>query len=86
MHLNRRDLLRLGGATALAGPLASRAAAQHAEHRATEPPASEAAPSGGPADYTLRIATGLVELGSETITGMNGVPSSAAPSTSIGRN
>src|SRR5439155_17305696 len=67
MHLNRRDLLRLGGATALAGPLASRAAAQHAEHRATEPPASEAAPSGGPADYTLRIATGLVELGSETI-------------------
>jgi len=67
MHLNRRELLRLGGATALAGPLASRAAAQHAEHRATEPPASEAAPSGGPADYTLRIATGLVELGSETI-------------------
>src|SRR5882724_6430821 len=67
MRLNRRDLMRLGGAAALACPLASRAAAQHAEHRTTEPPASEAAPSGGPADYTLRIATGLVELGPETI-------------------
>lgn len=68
MVVDRRDLLRLGGAAVLASAVGSPAAAQTSEHRPMAPPASsEPAPSGEPADHTLRIATGLVELGPETI-------------------
>jgi FtsP/CotA-like multicopper oxidase with cupredoxin domain len=68
MHLGRRDLLRLGGAAALVGAAGSPASAETPPHHAAPPAtAADTAASSEPADYTLRIATGLVELGPETI-------------------
>ena len=68
MQLDRRDLLRFGGATALASATGSLASAQNPEHQpAPEAVPADAAAAGGPADHTLRIAIGLVELGPETI-------------------
>src|SRR4051812_38413896 len=68
MQLDRRDLLRLGCATALASATGSLAFAQNPEHQpAPEAVPADAAASGWPADHTLRIATGLVDLGPETI-------------------
>jgi FtsP/CotA-like multicopper oxidase with cupredoxin domain len=57
MSLNRRHLLQMGGAAALAVnlPRVSRAIAQGA------------AGAEGPADYTIRIASGLVELAPDRI-------------------
>jgi FtsP/CotA-like multicopper oxidase with cupredoxin domain len=65
MTLNRRQLFRLGGAAALAAgmPPASRAeAAEQPQSHGTPAVTAEAALQ-GPADYTIRIGTGLVELG-----------------------
>lgn len=64
MTLTRRRLLALGAASplAFAGP-AARAAA-HGDHGAPAAPFSTA---NGKADHTIRIATGLVELGQDTI-------------------
>ena len=53
MPVDRRTLLRMGGLAAMAGAVPRSARAQTA---AAPPPADEKA------DYTLRIATGLVEL------------------------
>jgi FtsP/CotA-like multicopper oxidase with cupredoxin domain len=66
MRLDRRDLLRLGGVAALAAASGSPTSAQHAHHAPTAAP-SDTAPPDGPADHTLRIAAGLLELGPETI-------------------
>jgi FtsP/CotA-like multicopper oxidase with cupredoxin domain len=61
MLFNRRDLLHVGAATAVAGvlPVACGPAS-------TTRPASPSTAS-GPADYTIRIATGLVELAKDRI-------------------
>ena len=68
MHLDRRDLLRLGAAAGLAGAAAPFASAQTTDHHpAAAAQAPDTAAPDGPADYTIRIATGLVELGPETI-------------------
>ncbi len=68
MVVNRRHLLRLGGAAALATGTSSSVRAQTAPLAAPHGmPAPAAAPaSSEAADYTIRIATGLVELGPET--------------------
>ena len=64
MIITRRHLLQWGGASALLSGVGARASAQsppsHSPARATN--SSKPAPA-GPADYTLRIATSLVELG-----------------------
>jgi len=61
MTFNRRDLLKVGGITAAAGslPFVSRAVAQMNLAVAATPD--------GAADYTIRIATGLVELAPDRI-------------------
>src|SRR5579859_6250711 len=56
MLFHRRDLLQLGGAAAVAGTLPG------CRPRPAAPPGPA-----GPADYTLRIATGLVELAKDKI-------------------
>jgi len=68
MIVNRRHLLRLGGAAALATGTPSLVRAQTAPPPTPhEMPTQTAAPaSSEPADYTIRIAMGLVELGPET--------------------
>src|SRR5262249_59919646 len=66
--LGRRPFLAGGGAPASAGPTGPPPRPQPPPYQATPPAAtSDTAPSSEPADYTLRIATGLVELGPETI-------------------
>jgi FtsP/CotA-like multicopper oxidase with cupredoxin domain len=59
MTFNRRDLFKIGGLAAAAGslPIVSRAAEQE-----TSAPAPQ-----GSADYTIRIATGVVELAPDRI-------------------
>ena len=59
MALQRRDFLKMGAAAALVGAAAPRA-------HATPAPASSAGTQGS-ADYTLRIATGLIELSPKRI-------------------
>jgi len=61
MILDRRHFLRIGGAVALgsSAPLLTRAGAMPPDHPHPHPPSS------GRADYTIRIATGLVELAPE---------------------
>jgi FtsP/CotA-like multicopper oxidase with cupredoxin domain len=62
MTIDRRTLLQLGTATAVAGSIPPIASAQMSS------PASNAAALGeGKADYTIRIATGLVELAADHI-------------------
>jgi FtsP/CotA-like multicopper oxidase with cupredoxin domain len=63
MLFHRRDLLQFGTAAALAGTLP---AACRPETNRAQGPAAPGAP-GGPADHTLRIATGLVELAKNKI-------------------
>jgi FtsP/CotA-like multicopper oxidase with cupredoxin domain len=58
MTLSRRNLLRIGGLAALAGHLRPAVGAAA--------PANSASPQ-GPADYTIRIGTGLVELAPDRI-------------------
>ena len=61
MTWRRRDMLQLGGAAALAGALPAACGPQP-----TASPGAAAVPV-GPADYALRIGTGLVELGKDKI-------------------
>ncbi|MFH9983571.1 multicopper oxidase family protein [Streptomyces sp. NPDC017179] len=63
MQITRRDVLKLGGLALLAGGAAKPAPAASAASAA--PSAAPVAP--GRADYTVRIATGLVELAPDTI-------------------
>jgi FtsP/CotA-like multicopper oxidase with cupredoxin domain len=58
MNLPRRRMLQLVGATALASGLPSVARSQVSEHV----PAQAPRPLEGPADHTIRIGTGLIEL------------------------
>ncbi len=62
--LSRRGFIKLGGAAALASGMPLAPLARAAEHPGSEPRA--APPSAGAADYTIRIGTGLVELGPDT--------------------
>jgi FtsP/CotA-like multicopper oxidase with cupredoxin domain len=62
--LNRRQLIKLGGAAALASSMPLAALAQAAGHAATALPAIPA--SSGAADHTIRIGTSLVEFGPDT--------------------
>jgi len=66
--LNRRQLFRLGGTTALAANIPASLKAQAVEQPIAR--RAQATASGadleGPADYTIRIGTGLVELGPDT--------------------
>ena len=66
MIVNRRHLLQLGWATALAAGTPSIVRTQEQGH----PQGSPAQPAGpaadGTADHTIRIGTGLIELGPET--------------------
>ena len=63
----RRHLLLSAGASALAGGMPSVVQAQAPEPAHHAVPAQPAAPGpDGPADHTIRIATGLVELGPDT--------------------
>jgi FtsP/CotA-like multicopper oxidase with cupredoxin domain len=67
MNITRRHLLRLGGASALltgANPLV-RAQAQPGDPASPTVSSPEPAAS-GTADHTIRIATGLIELGPDT--------------------
>jgi len=72
MRLDRRYLLRAGGAVALAAGASVVARAQTMDHAppAAAPAQSHTPPSApalaGNADYTLRIGTGLIELGPDT--------------------
>src|SRR6516164_7300901 len=69
MILDRRHLLRVGGAAAIAAATPSRAQAQalrHSNPRGTPPQSAGAAVEGVP-DHTIRIGTGLLELGPDTI-------------------
>ena len=61
---SRRGFFKLGGAAALALGMPLAPLARAAEHRGTEP--HTVPPSAGAADYTIRIGTGLVELGPDT--------------------
>ena len=68
MTLNRRQLFRLGGAVALTGGIPIPLSAEDvtlADARGTQTTAMGAALEGR-ADYTIRIGTGLVELGPDT--------------------
>src|SRR6185503_21054487 len=61
---------RLGGASALLGGTTAMTGAQSQPRRPTPSPApasSSASETAGRADYVLRIATSLVELGPDTI-------------------
>jgi FtsP/CotA-like multicopper oxidase with cupredoxin domain len=62
MSLDRRAFLKLSGVTAVAGTFCDvpHAAAQTAATDAAQPPV-------GPADYTIRISTGLIELAPDHI-------------------
>ncbi|MEU7380638.1 MULTISPECIES: multicopper oxidase domain-containing protein [unclassified Streptomyces] len=64
MQITRRDVLKLGGLALLAGGAAKPAPAA-ASAASAAPSATPVAP--GRADYTVRIATGLVELAPDTI-------------------
>jgi FtsP/CotA-like multicopper oxidase with cupredoxin domain len=69
MILDRRHLLRVGGAAAIAAATPSRAqtqALQRSNPRGTPPQSAGAAVEGVP-DHTIRIGTGLLELGPDTI-------------------
>jgi FtsP/CotA-like multicopper oxidase with cupredoxin domain len=59
MSIQRRELLKLGSLVALAGGVSDLTFAATSEAQPTAPQ--------GPADYTLRIATGLIELAPEHI-------------------
>jgi FtsP/CotA-like multicopper oxidase with cupredoxin domain len=61
MSIARRDVLKLGGATLLAGGMAGALTASNSTATSSEFALS------GKADYTLRIGTGLVELAPDTI-------------------
>jgi FtsP/CotA-like multicopper oxidase with cupredoxin domain len=61
MNLDRRQLLELGGAAALAAGLPAIARGQPPE-QASAHPAAPVAPTEGPAEHTIRIGTGLIEL------------------------
>ncbi len=63
MTLDRRHLLKLGAAASVSGVIP--AGAQTMEH--AHPGAMTPASPHGAADHTIRIATGLVELGQDTI-------------------
>jgi len=67
MIVSRRHLLRLGGASAFlhGANTAAWAQVQPGHPAAASPTSSETEPT-RPADYTLRIATSLVELGPDT--------------------
>ena len=69
MILDRRHLLRVGGAAAIAAGTPSYAQAQSprgSDPRATPPQPAGAVPDAVP-DHTIRIGTGLIELGPDTI-------------------
>ena len=68
LTLNRRDLLRFGGAAAFAAGIPASQSAQAAEpaHTPGDPPQAAAPASNDGAEYTIRIGTGLVELGPDT--------------------
>ena len=69
MILDRRHLLRVGGAAAIAAATPSRAqtqALQRSNPRGTPPQSAGAAVEGVP-DHTIRIGTRLLELGPDTI-------------------
>jgi FtsP/CotA-like multicopper oxidase with cupredoxin domain len=69
MILDRRHLLRVGGAAAITAGMASHAQAQapwDSDPQGTPPQPSGAVPDAVP-DHTIRIGTGLLELGSDTI-------------------
>jgi FtsP/CotA-like multicopper oxidase with cupredoxin domain len=69
MILDRRHLLRVGGAAATTAGMASHAQAQapwDSDPQGTPPQPSGAVPDAVP-DHTIRIGTGLLELGSDTI-------------------
>jgi FtsP/CotA-like multicopper oxidase with cupredoxin domain len=67
--LNRRDLLRFGGAAAFAAGIPASQSAQAAEpaHPPGAPPQAAVPASNEAAEYTIRIGTGLVELGPDAI-------------------
>ena len=66
MIITRRHLLRLGGATALLGGTQAVTWAQSRPGQPQTAARSAARDTAGPADYTLRIATSLIELGPDT--------------------
>jgi FtsP/CotA-like multicopper oxidase with cupredoxin domain len=63
MSIDRRRLLTLGGA-ALAARMHGIARGQMPDHAHPQPP--QTPPPQGPADYTIRIGTGLIELAPDT--------------------
>ncbi len=65
MMLSRRRALELGGAALACGATAS-VAAEMPMHSGLASGQTKPAPPAGTADYTIRIGTGLVELGPET--------------------
>jgi len=66
MIVSRRNLFRLGGAAALLGGARATAWAQARPGHPMAPVAASGSASNEAADYTLRIATSLVELGPDT--------------------
>jgi FtsP/CotA-like multicopper oxidase with cupredoxin domain len=68
MILDRRHLLRVGGAAAIAAGTSSHAQAQSAQHR--NAPGTPTQPAGAVpevgSDHTIRIGTGLIELEPDT--------------------
>ena len=66
MILNRRHLLRLGGATALAAGTPSIVRPQEKGHLRASPAQPAGPAADGAADHTIRIGTGLIELAPET--------------------
>lgn len=68
MSFDRRHLLKLAGAAALAAGMPITARAQTPGYFHPQPDVSPAAPiPDGKADHTIRIGTGLIELGPDTI-------------------
>ena len=67
MPLKRREFLKLGSAAALLGSAAGLPATTRTAAPAPAGSAGGAGAAQGPADYTLRIATGLVELSPQHI-------------------
>src|SRR5690349_6333261 len=60
MALDRRQVLKLGAVASLAAMVPAAARGQTSDH--AHPPAPPVAPPEGPAEHTIRIGTGLVEL------------------------